>query len=59
MDPQSCAILAVNAGYSVFGLQDGSLCFAGNSLADATQYGTSDDCNMACLGTFQGQICGA
>lgn len=53
--PRSCFQTALAGGYSVWGLQIGSQCFAGSDYARATSLGPSPGCLQACT---NGDLCG-
>jgi hypothetical protein len=55
--PQICAAAASAAGFTYFAMQYGGECFVTNNLAAATQYGTSQSCNMQCS-AVSGITCG-
>lgn len=54
---ESCAALAMAAGYPVFGVQAGSYCFGGMDESYAVSAGRSSNCNTQCTANDQ-QICG-
>jgi len=55
---ESCAAAAAVGGFTLFALQYGRQCFAGNSLAAAVQYGLSTACSTPCTSNSS-EICGS
>ncbi|KAI0338032.1 WSC-domain-containing protein [Trametopsis cervina] len=56
MTPQTCASTCASKGFSMAGVEFGTECYCGNSLANGHN-ATSDQCNMACGGS-NSQTCG-
>ena len=51
LTPLRCAALAYKNGYSVFGVQDGTQCYGGSSIAQAESLGVvSNRCTTPCQG---------
>jgi len=56
MTIEACHEASVANGYTYFGVQAGGQCFCGNSLSEATQYGTASNCVSGTGGSWANSL---
>ena len=57
-DIPNCRDKCLKSGYTYAGLQDGGICYCGNSASEFMKHGEGSNCNTPCYAGNQGGICG-